>query len=51
MNIKNFDDKEVKIIYTKVPAQYNAEGLCEDPAQYKKPLIIVDPTLKPRRPF
>mgnify|MGYP003155556789 CR=1 FL=1 len=41
MNIKNFDDKEVEIIYTKVPPQYNAEGLCDDPDKYKRPLIIV----------
>lgn len=49
MNIKNFDGKEVEIIYAKVPPQYNAEGLCDDPDKYKRPLIIVDPALKPRR--
>jgi len=49
MNIKNFDDKELEIIYAKVPPQYNAEGLCDDPDKYKRPLIIVDPALKPRR--
>jgi len=49
MNIKNFDNKEVEIIYAKIPIKYNAEGLCYDPDKCKNPLIIVDPELKPRR--
>jgi len=49
MNIKNFDDKEVEIIYTKVPERFKAEGLCEDPNAYKRPHILVDKNLKPRR--
>ena len=49
MNIKNFDDKEVEIVYVKIPSQYNAEGLCHNPDTIKKPLIMVDNELKPRR--
>jgi len=49
MNIKNFDDKEIEIIYTIVPSKYNAAGLCENPDIYERPLIMVDNKLKPRR--
>lgn len=49
MNIKNFQDKEVEIIYAKVPKKFKAEGLCDNPESYEKPLIIVDPELKTRR--
>jgi len=49
MNIKNFDGKEIEVIYAKVPERFEAEGLCEDPDAYKNPHIFVDKNLKPRR--
>jgi hypothetical protein len=48
MKIKNFDNKEVEIIYAKIPNKHRAEGLCDDPCS-DFPKILVDKDLLPRR--
>lgn len=48
MKIKNFKNKEVEIIYAKIPAKHNASGLCDCP-ENDYPKILIDKDLLPRR--
>lgn len=49
MNVKNFENKEIEIIYGKIEPKFKADGLCDNPEAYKKPMIIIDKDLKQRR--